>query len=335
MQAAQLVKYDKQFQLQVREVAVPKPGPADVLVKVKAAAVNPVDTLIGTGSVKLIQNYAMPVTMGNEFSGVVSAVGDQVTDFQPGDAVYARMPLDKIGAFAEYLVIEQQSLAKMPKNLDFDHAAAVPLTGLTAYQGLHEELGAHAGQSIMIPGGSGSFGQMAIPIAKELGLKVSVSGNARAKDNVMAMGADRYFDYRQENYWEHLEPVDYIIDTVGPKELSHELSVLKPGGKLLSLVMGPNRRFATDRNLSWFKTFLFSFAGKKIDRQAQEVGASYRFIFVRSDGAQLRAVTTLVERENISPAIDPTVFHLADINQAIDLVNHGHSQGKVLIKFDD
>lgn len=335
MQAAQLVKYDKQFRLQVREVAVSKPGAQDVLVKVKVAAVNPLDSLIGTGSVKLIQNYATPVTMGNEFSGVVSAVGDQVTGFQPGDAVYARMPLDRIGAFAEYLVIEQSALAKMPANLDFDHAAAVPLTGLTAYQGLHEELDAHAGQSIMIPGGSGSFGQMAIPIAKEMGLKVSVSGNALAKDSVMAMGADRYFDYRQENYWEYLDPVDYIIDTVGPKELSHELSVLKPGGKLLSLVMGPNRRFATDHNLSWFKAFLFTVAGQKIDRQAQRVGASYRFIFVRSDGAQLRAVTTLVERNQISPAIDPTVFHLADINQAIDLVNHGHSQGKVIIKIDD
>jgi len=333
MQAAQLNKYDKNFKLEVKDIPVPTPTANEVLVQVKFAAVNPLEMLIGTGSVKLIQDYPMPTTMGSELSGVVTAVGTNVTDFKAGDAVYSRLPLSKIGAFAEFVAIDQDAVALKPENLDFAHSAAVPLTGLTAYQGLHEELHAQSGDSVMIPGGSGSFGQMAIPIAREMGLTVSVSGNARSKEAALANGVDRYFDYRQENYWEELAPVDYVIDTIGPKELDHELKVLKSGGKLLSLRMGPNRHFAQSHHLSWLKTTLFSLAGARLDRQTKAVGAQYRFIFVRSDGAQLRKITELVERENIVPAIDSTEFKLADINQALELVATGHPKGKVLIQF--
>ncbi|WP_203640332.1 NADP-dependent oxidoreductase [Levilactobacillus andaensis] len=333
MQAAQLDKYQQDFKLVVREVPTPKITDSEVLVQVKAAAVNPLEMLIGTGSVKLIQDYARPVTMGNELSGVVSAVGQQVTDFKVGDKVYARLPLTKIGAFAEYVAVDQDALAPMPAGMDFDHSAAVPLTGLTAYQGLHEELGARPGQSVMIPGGSGSFGQMAIPIAKAMGMKVSVSGNARAKEQLLAQGVTNYFDYHKENYWEELDPVDYVIDTIGPKEYDHELQVLKRGGRLLSLRMGPNRQFAKDRNLPFWKTTLFTLAGLKLDRQARQVGGQYRFIFVRSDGKQLRTITRLVEEAQIMPAVDPTPFKLADINEALKLVATGHPKGKVLIHF--
>jgi len=334
MQAAQLDKYDKQFKLVVRDIPTPTPSANEVLVKVRYAAVNPLEMLIGTGSVKLIQNYQMPVTMGNEISGEVMGVGANVDDYQVGDAVYARLPLPQQGGFAEYVAVDQAALAPMAKTLDFAHAAAVPLTGLTAYQGLHEELGAKSGQSVMIPGGSGSFGQMAIPLAKQMGLEVSVSGNAGAREGVMDLGATNYFDYRQENYWEKLAPVDYVIDTIGPKEFAHELQVLKPGGRVLSLRMGPNRQFAKDHQLSWWKTALFTLAGRNFDKQAASVGADYRFIFVRSDGEQLREITQVVEENQIEPAIDPTVFHLTDINQALDLVANGRPKGKVLIQFD-
>lgn len=335
MQAAQLRAYSKNFKLEVRDVPVPTVGANDVLVKVKVAAVNPVDGLIGTGSVKLIQDYAKPVTMGNEFSGVVSAVGSAVTAFAVGQRVYARLPLTKIGAFAEYVVIDQAALAIMPASLDFAHGAAVPLTGLTAYQALHDVLDAHAGESVMIPGGSGSFGQMAIPVAKAMGLTVAVSGNARGRAAALELGADQYFDYRQENYWETLGKVDYVIDTIGPRELDHELAILKSGGQLLSLVMGPNRQFAVAQQLSSFKRLLFTFAGLRLDRQTKRVGASYRFIFVQSSGAQLAEVSQLVTAQHLAPAIDPTVFKLSEINQALDLVLHGHAKGKVLIQFAD
>lgn len=334
MQAAQLMKYDKNFKLVVKDIPTPTPNENEVLVKVKVAAVNPLEMLIGTGSVKLIQDYDKPLTMGNELSGVIESVGKNVDNFNIGDEIYSRLPLTKIGAFAEYVAIDYRAIALKPKNLDFVHSAAVPLTGLTAYQGLTEELQAQAGQGVMIPGGSGSFGQMAIPIAKELGLKVMVSGNARAEQSALDMGVDRYFDYRKDNYWEHLKNVDYVIDTIGSKkEFAHELQILKPQGRVLSLKMGPNCQFAKDRNLSFIKTMLFSIAGSSIDKQARKSDADYRFIFVRSDGEQLKKITKIVETNNIKPAVDPTEFKLSDINEALNYVATGHPKGKVVIKF--
>jgi len=333
MQAAQLLKYDKNFKLVVKDIPIPTPTENEVLVKVKAAAVNPLERLIGIGYLKLMEKYSLPLTTGNELSGVVESVGKNVKGFKAGDEVYSRLPLEKIGAFAEYVVIDYHAVAKKPTGLDFVHSAAVPLTGLTAYQGLTEELAAQPGESVMIPGGSGSFGQMAIPIAKEMGLRVMVSGNARSKQSAIDMGAEQYFDYRQQNYWEHLEPVDYVIDTVGKKELDHELQVLKPGGRLLSLIMPPNRQFAKDHNMPFWKTVLFGIAGSGIDRKAKQVGTDYRFIFVRGDGEQLKKITKIVEENNIKPAVDPTEFKLANINQAIDYVTNGHPKGKVVIRF--
>ncbi|WP_434434031.1 NADP-dependent oxidoreductase [Lactiplantibacillus paraplantarum] len=335
MQAAQLKKYHKQFKLEVNEIAKPTPKDNEVLVRVKYAAVNPLELLIGTGSVRLIQNYQLPVTMGNEFSGKVVAVGKKVTTFHPEEAVYARLPLNHIGAFAEYVAVDQAALALMPANLDFAHAAAVPLTGLTAYQGLHEELNAQPGQRVMIPGGSGSFGQLAIPIAKQMGLEVAVSGNARRRAELLEMGVADYFDYRQDNYWTQLAPVDYVIDTVGKSELEHELTVLKPGGRLLSLRMGPNRQFAISHHLSVWKRLLFTGAGRTLDQKTAKAGVDYRFIFVRSSGTQLTEISKIVTQNNIEPAIEPRTFRLQEINTALALVATGHPQGKVLIKLDD
>ena len=157
-------------------------GDEDILIRVKAAAVNPVDILNLTGAVRLIQDYKMPLTLGNECAGIVEKVGRHVTRFRPGDRVYSRLPISSLGAFAEYVTVPALAAARMPEGLDFATAAAIPLTGLTAYQALTEGLCAKPGETFFIPGGSGSFGQMAVPIAKALGLRVIVSGNARAKD---------------------------------------------------------------------------------------------------------------------------------------------------------
>lgn len=188
MKAAQLDRYAKAGRLVVREVPVPEPAANEVLVKVRAAAVNPLELLLVAGSVRLIQDYRLPQTLGNECSGVVERVGSKVGKFRPGDAVYTRLPLERIGAFAEYVAVEEAALAKMPAGYAFDVAAAVPLTGLTAWQGLVEVLEAHPGQTLLIPGGSGSFGQMAVPIARALGLRVLVTGNDRARERFLAMG---------------------------------------------------------------------------------------------------------------------------------------------------
>lgn len=333
MKAVQIDRYAKEIRPAVREIPTPDIGPTEVLVKVKAAAVNPLELLILTGSVRLIQDYPMPLTLGNECSVVVEQAGSRVIGFHKGDKVYARLPLGKIGAFAEYVAVDQNALAPMPKGYDFTTAAAIPLTGLTAWQGITEELEAKPGSTLLIPGGSGSFGQMAVPIAKALGLRVIVTGNSRARESILAAGAERYLDYKQENYWEVLSGVDYVIDTLGPGEFQRELSVLRPGGRLLSLRTGPNKAFAVKNHFGAAKRLLFAAAGAKYDRAARKQGKEYRFIFVHSDGAQLRKITKIVEQNHIVPATDPRTFTLDTARQALELVQKGPTSGKVLITF--
>ena len=198
------------------------------MVRVKAAAVNPVDILNLKGSVRLIQDYKMPLTMGNECSGEVEKIGSKVKRFHLGDKVYSRIPIKTLGAFAEFVSIKESALAHMAHGLDYDTAAAIPLTGLTAYEAITEELKAKPGESLFIPGGSGSFGQMAVPI-----LSVVVSGNKWAKEAITALGAERYIVYTEENYEEVLPPLDYVIDTLGEREFEKELSILRKGGRCL------------------------------------------------------------------------------------------------------
>lgn len=332
MKAVQIDGYSKNIKVSLREIPQPEISETEVLIKVKAAAVNPLELLILTGSVKLIQDYTMPLTLGNECSGIVEKVGSMVTEFREGDRVYTRLPLDKIGAFAEYVAVDQKEIAKMPQGYDFNTAAAIPLTGLTAYQAMVEELEVKPGQTLLIPGGSGSFGQMAVPIAKALGLRVILTGNARAKEAFYAMGVDRYLDYREENYWEQLSDVDCIIDTLGAAEFAHELSVLKKGGRLVSLRTGPNKVFAVKHHLTGPKKWLFTLAGKKYDKAAAKQGKEYRFLFVRSSGAQLQKVTEIVEQKRIRPAVDSRIFSLDQADEALRLVKTGPLNGKVIIQ---
>lgn len=334
MKAAQIKRYSKEINVEVIDIPTPKISKNEVLVKVKVAAVNPLEILNITGSVKLIQDYEKPFTLGNELTGIIEEVGSEVTNFKKGDKVYTRLPIDKIGAFAEYVAVDQGAIGYLPKNLDFVTGAGVPLTGLTAYQALTEILQAKSGQSVFIPGGSGSFGQIAVPIAKHLGLRVIVSGNAGAKERIIQAGADQYLDYRKENYWEVLNKVDFVIDTLGAKEIDRELSIIKPGGKLLSLIAGPNKQFAIKQNLPKWKQGLFAVAGAKIDKKAKQHDVTYHFIFVQANGQQLQKITEIVEKENIVPAIDPHEFTLDEVNEALLLVRDGHPNGKVVIKFD-
>ena len=332
MKAVQIKNYSKNIDTVLNDIPKPEISDSEVLIQVKAAAVNPVELLILTGSVKLIQDYSMPLTLGNECSGIVEQVGSKVEGFHTGDLVYTRLPLDKIGAFAEYVAVDQKEIAKMPDGYDFTTAAAIPLTGLTAYQAITEELEAKPGQTILIPGGSGSFGQMAVPIAKALGLHVIVTGNERAREQFLSMGVDRYMDYKQDNYWEQLSEIDHVIDTLGPDEFEHELSVLKKGGRLVSLRTGPNKAFAERKQFSGMKKQLFALAGNKYDKAAKKQGKEYRFVFVRSDGAQLQKITEIVEKQQIKPAVDSRIFSLDQANDALRLVAQGSLNGKVIIQ---
>lgn len=331
MKAAILNKYNKNWSdLEIMDVSIPEVGNDDVLVKIIYAGVNPLDNMIIREEVKLITPYKLPLVMGNEFSGVVEEVGSNVSNFKKGDRVYARMPLDKIGAFAEYVSINNNALAHIPDYLDFDKAACVPLTALTAIQSF-ELMDVKPGQSIFISGGTGSLGAMAIPIAKSLGLKVMTSGSARNKERVIALGVDTFFDYKTQDYSEILSDIDFVMDTLGEKELEKEFKILKTGGSLVSLKGLPNKEFAERMGFSFVKKTLFGFAGKKFDKLAAKKNQKYYFLFVESNGNQLEKVSEIFEQNKVEVSIDG-VYELNDINEALKKVDSGGSKGKTLIK---
>ena len=182
MKAAILDKYDKNgTTLAVRDVPTPKPAAHEVLVRIRTAAVNPLDNMMIRGDVRLVVPYRTPLVMGNEFSGTVVQVGTAAVKFKPGDRVCGRMPLAKIGAFAEYAAIDGGALALVPSYLSMEEAACVPLTALAALQAL-DIMEAQPGQTLFVSGGTGSLGAMAIPIAARMGLTVATNGNARNEE---------------------------------------------------------------------------------------------------------------------------------------------------------
>lgn len=333
MKAAQIEKYTKEIQIKINNVDKSEVKANEVLIKVKAAGVNPVDLLISTGGVKLISDYQFPLTLGNEFSGIIEEVGTNVTGFEVGDRIYTRLPIEKIGAFAEYVTVDVNAIAKMPEHLSFVDAASIPLTALTAYQALNEILEAKEGEKIFIPGGTGGFGAMAIPIAKSMGLFVATSGSERGRERMIALGVDKFINYHEEAYTDSLSDFDYVIDTLGVGEFEKELGILKSGGKLVSLKGLPNYRFAKRNNFPMWKCLLFGLVGRKLDKLASKQNKEYHFMFVKESGKQLKEITKLIENENIKVSID-SIYPFDQIEEALRKVATGHSEGKVVISFE-
>lgn len=272
--------------------------------------------------------------MGNEFSGVVEKVGANVTGFEPGDRVYGRMPLSKIGAFAVFAAVDAGALAHVPDYLSLEEAATVPLTALTAMQSF-ELMDVKPGQTLFISGGTGSLGAMAIPLAKSLGLTVATNGNGENEERVRALGADIFIDYKKQSYADVLSEVDLVLDTLGDRELPTEFKILKEGGRLVSLRGMPNGRFARRMGLPWYKHFLLSLAGRKYDAMAARKKQTYDFIFVHEDGAQLESIASLFPAERpLTVSIDAT-FTLDQINEALAKVRAGGSQGKTIVRIGD
>lgn len=330
MKAIQIDGYKKgDVKVALRDIEMPKVGDNDLLVKVKAAAVNPLELLIAHGDVKMVVPYRFPLTIGNEMSGVVEQVGASVKDFHIGDRVFGRLPIDRIGAFAEYVAVDATAVAKTPDYLSDVEAAAVPLTALTAEQAL-DILKLKSGNSLFISGGSGSFGAMAIPLAAARGLKVITSGGAKAKERTMELGVSQYFDYKTEDYTKVLKDVDGAIDSLGDKELPGLFSVLREGATVVSLKGMPNGSFAKSFGLPLWKQWLFKLVGMKNEKLASKRNQHYHFIFVTADGAQLRNAASILEARQIRPEIG-NVYTLEQAEEALrDVANH-RSQGKVII----
>ena len=303
----------------------------DVLVQIHAAGVNLLDAKIRDGEFKRFLPYRFPLILGNEVAGVVVRVGSRVQRFKPGDEVYARPDDDRIGAFAECIAIQEDAVAKKPKNLTMEEAASIPLVGLTAWQVLVERANLKAGQKVLIHAGSGGVGTVAIQLAKHLGAIVATTTSTANLEWVKRLGADLVIDYRKDDFEKILQDYDVVLNSLGAETLEKSLRVLKPGGKLISISGPPDPDFAQDRGLSWIVRLAMRLLSSRIRNKAKRHHVSYSFLFMRASGDQLREIGSLIESGIIRPVMD-RVFPFESTKEAMAYVETGRAKGKVVVK---
>ena len=313
------------------EMPQPSPRSSELLVRVRAAGLNPVDFKTRAGALKIIRNYPLPIVMGNELSGVVEAVGPGVTCFSKGDRVFARVDKDTLGAFAEYAVVPEDHAALMPTSLDFPSAAAVPLAALTALQALRDELHVNAGDRVFIPGGAGGVGTFAIQLAKGLGAHVATTASPRGEPLAKRLGADVVIDYTQERFEEKLSGYDCAFDLMGGDTLARLWSVLKPGGRVVSIAGIPEPMTARkDLGRGIGLAALFWIASLLTRLRAARHGLSYRFLFMHASGADLAYLASLIDAKKLEVVVD-RIFPFAEAKQAMAYLETGHAKGKVVL----
>lgn len=333
MKAALITKY-KQNSTTIEEVAIPRVGVDDVLVKIVASSINPIDLKTKEGGLKMLLKYQMPLILGSDFSGIITEVGSAVTKFKQGDPVYGRVQKNRIGTFAQYIAVDQGDIAIKPKNLTFEEATSIPLVGLTSYQALHDVMQVQPGQKVLIQAGSGGIGTIAIQIAKELGAYVTTTTSAKNFELVKSLGADKVIDYRTENFQDILSDYDFVFDTQGGKILENAFKIIKPGGKVVSISGVPNARFADEYKQPLWKKLAFSLATRNLTKLEKETKADYYFLFMKPSGEQLEILGNLLEEGKIKPVID-RVIPFEQINEAFEYSKSGRAKGKIILKIGD
>ncbi|MFM6905163.1 MAG: NADP-dependent oxidoreductase [Acinetobacter tjernbergiae] len=332
MKAAYIKRYGKIEDVQLDKQPKPSITENAVLVKVHAASVNPLDLRVLEGEFKAILPIKFPFILGNDFAGTVAQVGSNVTQFKVGDEVYAKTDLN--GAFAEYTVVQQASLARKPKNISMEHAASLPLVSLTAWQALVEIAKVKSGQKVLIHAGSGGVGSIAIQLAKHLGATVATTTSGKNTRWVRELGADIIIDYKTMDFEQELKDYDVILDTQGGKTLEKSLSVIKRGGRIISISGPPDRAFAEAIKANWLLKFIIPLLSWSIRNKAKKRDVTYSFLFMQPNGQQLSEISKLVESEKINPIVDK-IYTFAEIKDAFQYVNTGRAKGKVVLKIID
>jgi len=331
MQAFVLSGYGGPEHTALAEVPQPSPRAGELLVRVHAAGLNPVDFKTRAGALKIIRDYPLPIVMGNELSGVVEAVGPGVTRFARNDRVFARVDKDNMGAFAEFAVVREDDAARMPASLDFTTAAAVPLAALTALQALRDELHLRAGQRVFIPGGAGGVGTFAIQLAKHMGAYVATTASSRGEALVKRLGADVVIDYTRERFEDKLSGYDCAFDLLGGDTLARVWSVLKPGGRVVSIAGVPEPVTARkDLGRGSGLAALFWVVSLPTRLRAARHRCSYRYLFMHPSGADLAYLASLIDARQLDVVVD-RVFPFAEAKEAMAYLEAGHAKGKVVL----
>ncbi|MEU5718096.1 NADP-dependent oxidoreductase [Streptomyces sp. NPDC020403] len=331
MKAFMAEKYGDQAGMRATEAPDPQVGADDVLVKIHAAGVNPLDLRIRNGDFKAFLPYRLPLVLGNDLAGTVVRAGPSVTRFAVGDEVYARPDKDRIGTFAELIAVHQDDLAPKPATLTMAEAASLPLVALTAWQALVERARVQPGQKVLIHAGAGGLGSIAVQLAKALGAQVATTVSTAKVDVARDLGADVVVDYRTQDFEEVLDGYDVVLDSLGGENLTKSLRVLKPGGMAISVAGPPDPAFARELGLNPLLRLAMTALSFKTRRDAKRHGVTYSFLFMKASGDQLRELTPLIDAGKVRPVVD-RVFPFDETLQAMEYVERGRAKaGKVVV----
>lgn len=332
MRAFTVERYGDKSAVRVGDVPDPQVGADDVLVRVQAASINPLDSMIRDGKMKTILPYKVPFVLGNDLAGMVVEVGAAVTRFAVGDEVYARPDQDRIGTFAELIAVHQDDVAIKPASLTMEEAASLPLVALTAWQVLVERAHIQPGQKVLIHAGSGGLGTIAIQLAKQLGAQVATTTSTANIDLVKRLGADVVINYKKQAFETILHDYDLVLDSLGGDTLTKSLDVLKPGGKVISVAGPPDAALGTELGVNPILRLVMSALSFRIRRRARRHNVTYSFLLMKASGDQLRELTALIEAGKIRPVVD-TVFPFESIREALEYLEAGRAKaGKVVVK---
>ncbi|MEV0952166.1 NADP-dependent oxidoreductase [Promicromonospora sp. NPDC050249] len=320
------------YQQPLQEADVPEPvvGEHDVLVQVQAAGLNTVDEKIRSGAFKAFLPFELPQVMGSDVAGTVIGVGAKVRDFALGDQVYAQPRMDRIGTFAERISVHEADLALKPETASLEEAGSLPMVALTAWQALVERGNVRPGQRVLIHGGAGGVGSIAIQLAKHLGATVATTASAGNADFVRELGADSVVDYRNQDFEQLLDGYDLVLDTVGGETLEKSLRVLRPGGKVIGIVGPPDAAFARERGLNPVLRLVMAALSGKVRRQARKLGVAYEFLFMQPSGDQLRQIGALVDKGVLRPVVG-RVYDFDQTLEAVQSIGRGGIRGKAVI----
>lgn len=307
MKAIRIHEFGELDTLELEDIDIPQPAADEVLIRVFASAVNPVDQKTVSGTAQEKFPTKLPLTIGWDVSGVIEKIGEKVRNFHIGDEVYGRPYPTTNGAFAEYLVIKASEIALKPKSLDHLNAAAVPLAGLTAWQGLFKFGKLEKGQEVLIHAASGGVGSFAVQFAKWKGAYVIGTGSGENLAFIKQLGADEAIDYKTQNFEEVVTDADLVFDLIGHDTQQRSLQVIKPGGRLVTTIM------------------------PEFKDEAKEKHIQLEGFTAQSYPEDLEKIAELIDQGMVSPVVSG-VLSLEDAVKAERLNAQGNTRGKIVIK---
>ncbi|WP_405169731.1 NADP-dependent oxidoreductase [Paenibacillus sp. FSL H8-0280] len=311
MKAVVINQYGSKEELVEQEVNKPKAEANQVVVKLEATSINPIDWKLREGYLKEMYDWEFPIILGWDVAGVITEIGSNVSKWKVGDRVFSRPDTTPFGSYAEYTAVDEHLLAKLPDSISYEEAAAVPLAGLTAWQVLFTHGDLKEGETVLIHAGAGGVGMYAIQLAKHAGAHVITTASEKNHELLHSLGADQVIDYKKENFEEILKDIDLVFDTMGGEVAENSYKVIKPNtGRLITIVGEPNHDTAKSHNVL------------------------AKGIWLQPDGDQLQRMADLMEEKKIKSIVGATFpFSRQGIYDAHALSETHHAVGKIVITF--